>query len=126
MIQLFGPSRIISTDEVLTVFRESAVDLIDGKPVKLGLSEFKVKANVQPLNGRDLLLVPEGDRFKDQFWVYTNEQIKPLKVNDRITRGDFNFQVQSLETWGRAPYGYQRARIMRIDVGPYATLGDSG
>ena len=78
------------------------------------------------MNGRDLLIVPEADRYKEQYWVFMNQQQKPLFTNDRVIRimasqngksGPVGFQVQSSENWG----SYTRARIMRIDVGPGAT-----
>lgn len=121
MIQLYGPSRIISKDEVLEVFRDSSVRLVAGKPVKGPPQSFKLQCNVQPMNGYELNLVPEGDRHTENLWLYTNELSTPLKSNDRVSRGGVNYQVQAVETWGHAPNGYQRCRIMRIDVGPEKT-----
>lgn len=130
MIKLQGPSTIITKDEVFSVTREGEVIIVDGKPIKRFLVSFTVRGNIQPLNGRDLLLVPEGDRFKEQYWIFYNNQSivvdegldieadpTSIIVNDRMTRLSVNFQVQSVENWG----SYSRARIMRIDVGPWST-----
>jgi len=119
---LFGPSRIISTDEVLSVCREAGNPLlIDGKPVHRPALNFQVQANVQPLTGLDLMRVPELDRHLERFWVYTNEKVQPLQLNDRIQRVGVNYQVERIETWGNPPHGYQKAQIVRIDVGPNRT-----
>lgn len=117
MIKLQGPSKIITSDETLQVFNEGTTVYVEGKPVHQNITNFNLTCNVQPVNGRDLLLVPEGDRFKEQYWVFTNELNKPLAVNQRVLRNSVNFQVQSVEQWG----SFQRARIMRIDVGPNKT-----
>ena len=117
MIQLQGKSKIISEDEILQVFRVDTQE-VDGKPVQTTKLCFKIMANVQPVMGLDLLMVPEGDRFREQFHVYTNEIQKPVQVNDRISRNGINYQVQHVETWGDPPNGYQKLRMMRIDVGP--------
>lgn len=130
MIKLQGPSQIITKDESFNVTREGEVIILDGKPIKRNLIKFSVRGNIQPMNGRDLLLVPEGDRFKEQYWLFYNNssivvdmgleiEANPTSiiVNDRMTRLEVNFQVQTVENWG----SYSRARIMRIDVGPYAT-----
>lgn len=130
MIKLQGPSTIITKDEQFTVTREGEVIILDGKPVKRNLFTFTVCGNIQPLSGRDLLLVPEGDRHKEQYYLFYNNSSIVLEkgleikadptsiiVNDRMTRLGVNFQVQSVENWG----SYSRARIMRDDVGPYAT-----
>jgi hypothetical protein len=129
VIKLFGPSQILRKDETLDVYREGPTTYADGKPVKHAQIRFQVVANVQPVNGRDLLLVPEHDRFKEQLWLYLdNKQFvvdeglevqgpSRLKVNDRVARLSENYQVQSVENWGT----YSRARAMRIDVGPERT-----
>lgn len=123
MWKLQGPSRIINYDECLWVFRNGLVDYVDGKPVFPQPIEFKMTCNVQPMTGRDLMLVPEGDRYKEQYWVWMNQRDKPLEINDRVQRRGLddnnketrvNFQVQEIQNWG----SYTRARIMRIDVGP--------
>jgi hypothetical protein len=129
MIKLQGKSQIITHDETFKVTREGQVIIVDGKPVKKNLLTLKVKGNIQPVNGRDLLLVPEGDRFKEQYWIYYNNssiiidegleiETNPTSiiVNDRLSRLGGEYQVQSVENWG----SFSRARIMRIDVGPYA------
>lgn len=119
MKQLFGPSRIISTDEELIVYRETGTPyLVDGKPVKKPLECFKIKGNVQPFTGFDLMRVPELDRHLERLWVYTNEVKRPVQLNDRVVRCGINYQVENFETWGHAPYGYQKVQIVRIDVGP--------
>lgn len=135
MIKLFGKSQILGKDEKLAVFREGTavpqnVVIVDGKPVKRNGMSFSIQGTIQPMNGRDLLLVPEGDRFKEQYWVYAQNctivvndgldiQDLPtqLLVNDQITRLGVNFQVQEVEDWG----SFCRARIMRVDTGPRAT-----
>lgn len=114
MIKLFARSQIISHDEVVTVYREGPVTYVDGKPVKHGANEFQIRANVQPIQGRDLLLVPEADRFKENYFVWTETL---MLVNDRVVREMVNFQVQEVQTWG----SFYQLRMMRTDVGPYAT-----
>lgn len=120
MIELQGKSKIISEDECLTIYRVGQVTEVDGVPVQGEITNFQLHCNVQPMGGRDLLIVPELDRFKEQYWLFTNEIAKPLIVNDRVVRNSLNYQVQTVETWGSPPNGYQRARIMKIDVGPNA------
>lgn len=130
MIKLQGPSTIITKDESFSCTREGEVIILDGKPIKRFLVKFSVRGNIQPMSGRDLLLVPEGDRFKEQYWLFYNNssivvdegldiQADPtaIIINDRMTRLGVNFQVQTVENWG----SYSKARIMRVDVGPYAT-----
>ena len=90
MIGLFGPSRIMSKDEVLSVCRENRVLLVDGKPVKQGITNFEIKCNVQPLTGLELDRVPELDRHTERFILYSTEISKAVQLNDRIVRNGFN------------------------------------
>ncbi len=115
MIKLAGESQIITGDEVLCVTRTVFQGYVDGKPTYAEPKVFKIKGNVQPLNGRELLIVPEADRFKEQYWIFTEAGL--LVSKDRVVRCDVNFEVQDVESWG----SYSRCRIMRIDVGPAAT-----
>lgn len=115
MITLKPQSKIMKCDETLQVSRDVGTkNFSDGKVVDVSkVIEFPAKGNVQPLNGRDLLMVPEGDRFKEQYYVFSHT---PLLVEDTITRNGITFEVQSSEDWG----SFCRVRMVRIDVGPKA------
>lgn len=134
MIKLFGKSQILKKDEKITIYREGTniphnVVYVAGKPIKRNGIEFCVKGNVQPLSERELLLVPEADRYKEILALYiTNQKIfsedgleiqteSILADNDRVTRLGVNYQAQGVKNWGSYTYG----RIVRIDVGPNAT-----
>src|SRR5258706_9312645 len=107
MIGLQAPSQIINYDETLPVVREGCVTYVDGKPRKSASTIHEVECNVQPLAGRELLLVPEGDRHKEQYWLWTADDIR---VNDRVVRCGANYQVQVVQQWG----SYRQAKLMRI------------
>lgn len=107
---------IIGSSRQLTVFRPGCVQNVDGKPVRGPEAKTLVRANVQPLNGRDLLIVPEGDRHKEQYWVFV-QLPDSLAVQDRVIYKSVSFQVQTAEDWE----SYTKARMVRIDVGPNAS-----
>jgi len=112
MIKLSAKSQIMNHDETLTVSRDGAVTYIEGLPVKAAGTTFSIRANVQALDSKELLMVPELDRYRENYWVFTEEEIR---VNDIVTRNSVKFQVQQLEEWG----SYRGAvRMVRIDVGP--------
>lgn len=114
---LQGKSQLIQNDEQLCVTRWPATQYKDGKPVNLSPPlKFMICGNVQPLSGKDLLIVPEGNRDKEQYWIFTQAR---LELADKITRNGVNFEVQTSEGWG----SFYQARIMRIDVGPDTTTG---
>lgn len=114
MIRLQGPSQIIDYDEELSVVREGEVIYLEGKPIKRKILDFTITCNVQPMDGKDLLLVPEADRYKEQYTLFTNNCEIPLRDNDRVIRNGVNFQTQNVQNWG----SFQECRIMKVDVGP--------
>jgi len=117
MIDLQAPVDIINLDEVLLVHRVDRTFVKDGKFVQKNFEPYELVANVQPMNGRDLLMVPEADRYREQYWVFTEQNEKVPALNDIVVRAQVNFQVQSVENWG----SYSKFRMMRVDVGYAAT-----
>lgn len=97
--------------ETLEVHRHGPTQYVDGKPIRPPVTVFSIRGNVQPLSGRELLLVPEADRFLEQYFVWT---FNDVQVSDIVKRCGANYHVQNVEAWGR----YNKARIMRVDVGP--------
>ncbi len=120
MIKLQGTPSIITQDEVLDVIRLTAIAYESGLPVSYDQKNFKIRCNVQPVDGKDLLLVPEGDRQKEQYYVWSLNPCPEngiLQINDQVVRKGISFQTQSVENWG----SYVKARIMCNDVGPNAS-----
>jgi hypothetical protein len=106
-------------DECLQRLCFSEPIYIDGKLQKKLVTKQDFKCNVQPILGRDLLLVPEHQRFEEQYWCFVPENFfdkSGEKTGDVVLRNCIHYQVQAIEYWG----SYQKARIMRVDVGEYA------
>lgn len=100
--------------EPLDVLRETSgsdgnIVYVDGKPVKRRGAVHRIKGSVQPLSGRDLMIVPEGDRLTEQYWVYTADDIQ---TNDKVRRLGAIFQVQDVKAWP----SYRQARMMLVDT----------
>lgn len=112
MISLKGYSQIMRGDEVIEVIRHDSYTFENGRLIESGPHEFEVKANVQTVSGQELLLVPEGDRYKEQFFLFIQKPSPFLKMNDEVKRHKKNYQVQDLEEWG----SFQKVRIMNVDV----------
>jgi len=116
MIKLRGHSRIIQCDETVQAVRLGETTYKDGLAVHRNPETFDIKCNCQPLSDRDLMLVPEGDRFKENWWLWSMKDSKPIKLNDRIIRNGINYQVQGVGDWG----SYNKCRLVRIDVGSHS------
>ena len=75
----------------------------DGRLSLGSTSTFTITASVQPLNGRDLLRLPDGERTTERLKVYTPTQLFTQgagQAPDVITVAGINYQVETAEVWG--------------------------
>ena len=126
---LDGPVELLDCDEVNTVVRQGRqvdadMSYVDGLPVsEHPVTTFLAVSTVQPMSGRDLLLMPEGFRTKETLWVWQRYEAgisggSIMTVADVLVRGGRAYQVQSAEDWGC----YVRCMVVEIDLGPYAAF----
>ena len=102
-------------DELITI--ERTVESIDnkGRPIEGATSIFEnEKASVQPLSGQELLLLPEGERIRQNLWLYTTFDIL---IDDIVIRNNKNYTTMTVEDWnyGHSNLSHYRARIMLVE-----------
>lgn len=96
--------------ETIIVTRDVNSFTNEGRPQTDSSSAFSTEANIQPLKGDEILQLPDGDRERDNYWCYTDVE---LKVNDEVTRDGKKFEVHPVEDWSRASIlVHYRSRIM--------------
>jgi hypothetical protein len=99
-------------DEELLRLEISPITYVDGKPQSQVITKHPFQANVQPLSGRDLLIVPEHQRFLEQWWIFVPLH-HALTAGNIIHRKGIHYQIQETQSWG----SFQECRMMRVDVG---------
>lgn len=117
--------RLLFNTEQVTVTRQPA--LIDGAQIQVvgglrvasaanPLPSFTADVVVHPMGGRDLAILPEGDRFKDGIWVFQRTPGQTLiAAADVLTRASGqSYQIQTCEQWGP----YLRASAVLVDSQP--------
>lgn len=129
MWQLDGPLELLECDEQVDVVRQGRgtpddVQYIDGIPAATHPPVRQtVTATLQPMGGRDLMLVPEGFRDKETLWMWQAHRTAAqdtirVDLADIVLYGRKGYQVQSSEDWG----SYSRCMLVGIDLGQYAGL----
>jgi hypothetical protein len=99
--------------EPITVMRTSQGEYVAGRYVPGDSQTFEAFGNIQPLNGKELLQLPEGDRDRQAVKIYT---AFALENNDTVTRADgINYEVQAVEDWTAFHQPHYKARLMRIE-----------
>lgn len=77
----------------LTMLRRGKDTIVMGRPVIGELEEIEVKANVQPLNFRDLRLLPESERTREWLKVYSAEEMRTaLEGEDGWEADEFDWE----------------------------------
>ncbi len=101
--------------EAITVTRTAAGGYVNGRYVAGTVQVFTTpRGNIQPLNGRELRKLSEGDREKDQQKIYTAFE---LKNSDVVTRADgTTYEVQAVKDWTGFHQAHYQARLTGIEA----------
>ena len=101
--------------EGITIERPSSITEWDkGQAVIDATTTFTARADVQPATSRDLLLVPELDREKQNMSIHTTFILKNKDVIT-INATGLKYQVQGIKDWTRYHYNHIKAVATLID-----------
>jgi hypothetical protein len=111
---LSSDSTLMGNDETVYIVRQplavpDAIAFVDGKPVR-DPAQFEIipcVGNVQPLSGKDLERLPDGDQQEDQLYVWTNNNATVLLIGDLMERQGIKYQCEAVDAWGN----YSRGRF---------------
>ena len=87
------------SNESFTVRREgTGGSYTDGHRVSAADDLLKGQGSIQPLNGREIIQLPESDRIRQPVKIFTSFV---FQVNDIVIRASDNaeFEVQRSENW---------------------------
>jgi hypothetical protein len=81
-------------------------------------SSFSIVASVQPLSGRDLQVLPEGQRTDETRVLYTTTQLltrTATQAPDSISIDGSTYEVFKVEDWTYIGVTHYRAYVSRKD-----------
>jgi hypothetical protein len=100
----------------------------DGRFIVAGTTDSTIKASVQPLSGREMETVPEGERHKDWQKVYTEADLVTADQHgagvgsraDQLVVGGIIYEVRQVWPWrGVSPIPHFKAHVVRLqEVAP--------
>lgn len=98
-----------------------AGDFVNGNYVWPDTDCSKVSGSLQPLSPRDLQILPELDRVKQGYKLYTDSELltsseKGLKPADRVIINLERFVVMSSERWDGTDLPYFKSILMRENL----------
>lgn len=99
--------------EAITVTRTAVGSYVAGRYVPGSAQDMDAAGNIQPLTGKELLQLPEGERQRQAKKIYT---AFALENGDVVTRADgIRYEVQAVEDWTEFNQPHYKARLMRIE-----------
>lgn len=92
---------------------------VDGVYQPGATTTFAAIMSVQPLTGKELLLLPEGQRTRLHVKGYTRTELKTAdqaesKKADRVSYADTEFEVQNVESWDGG--GLSHCKVIMAEV----------
>lgn len=98
------------------VTRTSAGAYVEGRYTPGSTTTFNVVASIQPLSGRDLQTLPEGQHASETRAVYTKTELQtrtPSSEPDRLTINGESWEVWQSFRWEAFGGAYYKAFISR-------------
>jgi len=119
MSELFANADIF---EACTVTRYAGGGYVDGLYVNGSTSTLNITASVQPLQPRELLLLPEGERFREHVWIITQTELKTVNpvTGEKAdvltrTRDGRQYEIQHVKQWTQLSIPHFRCRGTRLN-----------
>jgi len=104
-----------------TVTRYAAPTYTKGTATQGATTTFTIQATVQPLTPREALLLPEGERLRQNLKVYSATELKPSDNNGELPadtieyRGE-NYKVISVERRDQTDIPHFKHIVQKIDA----------
>lgn len=90
-----------------------------GYAIAGAVTVFTIDASIQPLTGKDLKVLPEGQHAEQTRWVYTATALltgDPTHEPDVVTYQNEPWVVVSIEEWNYRGTLFYRARVARRTI----------
>ncbi len=114
------PSAIDACSEPVKLIRFQPSVVESGRVAKPAVSsETEIFASIQPMTGKDLMLLPEGMRNSGTFKIYSDCELMSVDVPgcdtpDQILSEGVTYQVRMVDNWNSAG-GYFKSVLTRMD-----------
>lgn len=91
---------------VVTVTRTASPTLDHGRKIAGAKTTLDIRCSVQPLSDKELLNLPEGQRTKSKFKLFTDTTLKVIDDPDELTYEGIEYVVQGTTDWiGTTDFG---------------------
>jgi len=103
-----------------TVKRYGPAENINGFLRPGSSTRFAIKGSLQPLSGKEMLMLPEGDRNKEILNLFTESRLNPSleqgqRLGDHVLVRNECYIVRSVEPWLYHGMDHFKCRVERVN-----------
>lgn len=123
---MLKPQFLLTHKIPITIYRRAAGTRVEGEWIEGAITEVVIQANIQPLKDYEIQQMPESDRTRVWFKLYSAEEIRTLKegvggwsADEFLWKGD-RYKVMKVQDWsdGMGILEHFRAHAARIPLTP--------
>lgn len=123
---MLKPQFLLTHKIPLTIYRRSSGSFVDGDWVEGEVEEIAVQVNIQPLKGYEILQLPESERTRVWWKVYSADQLRTEKegpngwdADEFIWKND-RYKIMKLDDWtnGMSILEHCKAYATRVELTP--------
>lgn len=123
---MLRPQFLLTHKIPLTIYRRSAGSFVDGDWVEGSTTEVGIYVNIQPLKPYEILQLPESERTRVWWKLYSADLLRTEKegpggydADEFIFKGD-RYKVMKVDNWleGMSILEHCRAQAVRIELTP--------
>lgn len=123
---MLKPNFLLTKKIPITIYRRTAGAYVDGRWVEGTTVELPIEGNIQPAKPHELLQMPEADRSRVWFKIYTDATLRTQKegvggydADEFEFKGD-RYKVMKIDDWtsGMGILEHSRAYGVRIELTP--------
>jgi len=106
--------------DIINITRFEAGSLVKGKYVAGATNNFDIEAAVIPISGKELVLLPEGERTKEMIVIYSDVELltvneKDFKKADRLSWRGKDYEIHKVEDWTKTDLPHYRIIAMKLE-----------
>jgi len=123
---MLKPNFLLTHKIPLTIFRRSSGSFVDGDWVEGSTTEVAVQVNIQPLKPYEILQLPESERTRVWWKVYSADVLRTAKEGpdgydaDEFEWKNDRYKVMKVDDWqsGMSILEHSKAYCTRIELTP--------
>ena len=119
---MLQPQFLLTKKIPLTLIRSAAGSYVDGEWVEGTETNIPIEVNIQPLKEAELMLLPEADRGKQWWKMYSASEIRMDKqgasgwaADEFVYQGD-RYKVMKVENYAMGTLNHWKALAARMEL----------